>query len=57
MLKVGGISKDDAIEIYDIREVLEVVAARRACLNITRLEIRRLNEIIGIMEECIKSDD
>lgn len=54
---VKGISKDDAIEIYDIREVLEGLAARRACLNITRLEIRRLNEIIGIMEECIKSDD
>ncbi|GAA0704211.1 GntR family transcriptional regulator [Paraclostridium ghonii] len=51
---VKGISKEDAIEIYDIREVLEGLVSRLACLHITRIEIRRLKEIISIMEDCIK---
>lgn len=54
---VKGISKEDAIEIYDIREVLEGLVSRLACLHITRLEIRRLNEIISIMEESIKNSN
>lgn len=47
---VKGISIDDAMEIYDLREVLEGLAVRLACLNISRVEIRRLKEIIDIME-------
>ena len=54
---VKGISKEDAVEIYDIREVLEGLVSRLACLHITRIEIRRLNEIICIMEECIKNSN
>lgn len=53
---VKGISKEDAIEIYDIREVLEGLVSRLACLHITRIEIRRLKEIISIMEDCIKNN-
>lgn len=52
---VKGISKEDAIEIYDIREVLEGLVSRLACLHITRIEIRRLNEIINTMEGCIST--
>lgn len=54
---VKGISKEDAIEIYDIREVLEGLVARLACLHITRIEIRRLNEIIDVMQSSINNDD
>jgi DNA-binding GntR family transcriptional regulator len=54
---VKGISKEDAIEIYDIREVLEGLVARLACLHITRIEIRRLNEIIDMMQSSINNDD
>ncbi len=47
---VKGISIEDAIEIYDLREVLEGLAVRLACLNISRVEIRKLKEILSIME-------
>lgn len=54
---VTGISLEDALEIYDLREVLEGLAVRNACLNISRLEIRRLKEIIIFMEEDIDSKE
>ncbi len=54
---VTGISLEDALEIYDLREVLEGLAVRNACLNISRLEIRRLKEIIVFMEEDIDSKE
>lgn len=54
---VKGITKEDAMEIYDIREVLEGLAVRRACLNITRIQIFRLKEIIGIMTKSIDEND
>lgn len=50
---VVGITMEDAVEIYELREVLEGLAARNACLNISRLEIRRLKEIVKFMEENI----
>ena len=54
---VTGIAIEDAMEIYDLREVLEGLAVRNACLNISRLEIRRLKEIIAFMEEDIDSKE
>lgn len=54
---VKGLSKEDALEIYDLREVLEGLAVRNACLNISRVEIRRLKEILDIMEENISEVD
>ena len=54
---VKGISIEDANEIYDLREVLEGLAVRLACLNISRVEIRRLKEILGIMDENIVDMD
>lgn len=47
---VKGLSIEDAGEIYDLREVLEGLAVRLACLNISRVEIKRLKEILEIME-------
>lgn len=54
---VKGISIEDAIEIYDLREVLEGLAVRLACLNISRVEIRRLKEILSTMDENIGDVD
>lgn len=54
---VKGISIDDAMEIYDLREVLEGLAVRLACLNISRVEIRRLKEIIDIMEVNMRANN
>lgn len=52
---VKGICVEDAKEIYEIREVLEGLAARGACLHISRMEIRELRQIIREMDQCIKS--
>ncbi|MGL5314374.1 MAG: GntR family transcriptional regulator [Peptostreptococcaceae bacterium] len=54
---VKGLSQEDALEIYDLREVLEGLAVRNACLNISRVEIRRLKEILDNMEQNIKDID
>lgn len=54
---VKGISIEDATEIYDLREVLEGLAVRLACLNISRVEIRRLKEILISMEDNISDID
>ncbi|WP_315117714.1 GntR family transcriptional regulator [uncultured Clostridium sp.] len=54
---VKGITKEDAMEIYDIRGALEGLAVRKACLNISRMEILRLKEIIEIMRRCIDEND
>ncbi len=54
---VKGICVEDAKEIYDIREVLEGLAAKGACLHISRIEIRELRQIIREMDQCIKNDD
>lgn len=52
---VKGICYEDAAEIYDIREVLEGLAVRSACLNISRMQIRRLKEITQYMRKLIDS--
>lgn len=54
---VKGICPNDAIEIYDIREVLEGLAVRGTCLHISRLEIRELREIMDTMKEYIEDNE
>jgi DNA-binding GntR family transcriptional regulator len=54
---VKGICIEDAIEIYDIREVLEGLAVRGACLHISRIEIRELKEIIDNMRKLIELNE
>ncbi|MCC5909068.1 MAG: GntR family transcriptional regulator [Clostridiaceae bacterium] len=53
---VQGISKEDAIEIYDLREVLEGLVARLACLNITDEDIDRLKYILQEMKTTIENN-
>lgn len=52
---VNGISMESALEMYDVREVLEGLAARLTCNNISRKNINVLKEIINNMEECIEA--
>jgi DNA-binding GntR family transcriptional regulator len=54
---VKGISKSDILEIYQIREVLEGLAFRLACSNITEAKIIELKNKLIKMEECIDQDD
>ena len=54
---VKGLCLEDASEIYDIREVLEGLAVRKACTYISRIEIRELRQIIRDMDKSIKLDD
>ncbi|MBW9172561.1 GntR family transcriptional regulator [Clostridium estertheticum] len=54
---VKGISKKDIIEIYEMREVLEGLEFRLACLNLSTLQITVLKEIIGKMEESVITND
>lgn len=52
---VKGISIEEALEIYDVRAVMEGLATRLCCLHVSRMEINELEEIIDNMEEALKS--
>jgi DNA-binding GntR family transcriptional regulator len=54
---VKGISKKDILEIYEIREMLEGLGARLACVNISQSQIEELSEKISKMEQLIDSKD
>ncbi|MGI9951733.1 GntR family transcriptional regulator [Moorellaceae bacterium AZ2] len=49
---VARISKREAWEIYNIRAVLEGLAARLAAENITPKQLERLEELVKAMEEA-----
>ncbi|GFN23250.1 GntR family transcriptional regulator [Thermanaeromonas sp. C210] len=49
---VARISKREAWEIYNIRAVLEGLAARLAAENITARQLERLEELVKAMEEA-----
>ena len=53
---VKGLSVEDAMEIYDIREMLEGLAVKKSCLNISRKDILRLKDIVEKMKECIENE-
>jgi DNA-binding GntR family transcriptional regulator len=54
---VKGISKRDILEIYEIREVLEGLAFRLACSNISEERILELKEMLLKMEKSIDDND
>lgn len=47
---VSGISKQDIIDIYEIRSLIEGLAARWAALKITDEQLKQLEEIIELTE-------
>ncbi|HHW27531.1 MAG TPA: GntR family transcriptional regulator [Firmicutes bacterium] len=46
---VAGLNRDDAIDIYDLRAVIEGLCARRAASNITARELRSLRNLLESM--------
>ena len=57
-LVVVGISKDDMLDMYEIRLQIEGEAARRAAKNITDDSLRELRDILDLQQfYCEKSGD
>lgn len=56
-LRVKLLELDEAAELYDIREVLDGLAARLAAQRISESEIRALERQIRRMNECRASQD
>ena len=54
---VSEVSVDDALELYEVREYLEGLAVKIVCLNISRKEIRVLEDIVNDMEIQINLKD
>jgi len=54
---VTRISPKDMEEIYELREVIEGLAARNATKKINEEQIEQLNSIIRSFEECVRKKD
>ncbi len=54
---VEGISIEDAREIYDLREVLEGLMARKTCEHITDDGIEELKEILSKMKASLEGSE
>jgi len=54
---VKRISRKDVIEIYDLREVLEGLAARETAEKINAKQIEELNSLLQSSDECLKGND
>jgi len=54
---VARISPEDMEEIYELREVLEGLAAREATRKINEEQIKELNSIIQSFENCIRKKE
>lgn len=54
---VAKLSYDDVIEIYDLRGVMEGLAARRAVKKIEEKQIEELRSIIQSLEDCVNNGD
>lgn len=53
---VARISRKDAAEIYDLRRVLEGLAARGAAEKITPKQAQKLRSIIQMSQACVKEN-
>jgi DNA-binding GntR family transcriptional regulator len=54
---VSRILRKDAVEIFDLREILEGLAARGAAEKITPEKAKEIHSIIQLSEECIKKNN
>lgn len=54
---VKGITKEEALDIYDVRAVMEGLATKLCCLNISRKDILELKNVIKEMEISLNSKD
>lgn len=56
-VRVAVLNLDEAVELYDIREVLDGLAARLAAERITERGVRNLERHLERMEECLTHQD
>lgn len=56
-IRIIGISTDDALCIYDIREKLEGMVARKAALNISDEELKEMKDSIEYHEFVVSKED
>lgn len=54
---VRSLSRTDVIELFDVREALEVLATRRAAETATPAELRRLEQLLARARKAIDADD
>lgn len=56
-VRVALLNLDEAVELYDLREVLDGLAARMAALRITERGLVSLERHLNRMEECLTHKD
>ncbi len=56
-VSVIRILRKDAVEIYDLREILEAMAARKTAERITPDKTEKLHSIIRFAEDCVRKND
>lgn len=56
-LRVALLDLDEAVELYEIREVLDGLAARLAAQRITEPELLTLDRLLAQMEQCVARQD
>lgn len=54
---VSEISIEDALDLYEVREYLEGLSVKLVCMNVSRTEIKKFEEIVLEMEEKIEKKD
>ena len=54
---VARLSVPDVEELYDLREVCEGLAARRAAMHARREQLAELEELLARAEQCVRSQD
>lgn len=54
---VAGITYEDIIEVYDVREILEGLAVKMFTIHSSESEIEELYEINNQMEQALKEDN
>jgi DNA-binding GntR family transcriptional regulator len=55
--RVIELNLTEAIELYELREMLDGLAARLAAEKATPEVLRRLAELVGQMDACVKADN
>jgi DNA-binding GntR family transcriptional regulator len=56
-LEVGQVTAEFAYDVYIVREVLDGLAARLACLNATELELEQLRLHVQRLDKAIQDED
>jgi DNA-binding GntR family transcriptional regulator len=56
-VRVAALDLDAAVELYDVREVLDGLAARLAARHIGDAGLRRLGRSLAKMHDCVARDD